>query len=349
MVNLFRQMPAEQGGLTAALLALLEHSDPSLLGGLLEQAGIAAKTPPDAPVEALYPARDGPPGSGAILLPGLRLTVAAQAPGERFDAEGLAGAPGIPLAVTVTGKASQGVRALSWEQLDRWLRAATEQYGPEGRTGFLVRQFREYLPQVGIELFAGFEAGLLTEAPEALTVLGQFFQTAERFFDRLVPALSAAYEGMARLRTARSDDLLAGYCYSDFGGPPCGPGGFLRVALRLPQRELQTSLWVVPGGGDSHARLFEALTDDGSLLTALQRLEASPLLWLWSAGDERRLPLDDLSPDDLQELDWPQYHAAIQVSLPFDALAGEALLGRSAAQAGDLLEALAPVLTKTFH
>lgn len=346
MINLFRGLPTEQGSLTAALLALLEHSDRELLNGLLRRADIPVQVQAGTDVEVQFPAPGGPPAAGTLVTPSSRVTILTQAPGEPGPpAE--PGPAGETLAVTLTGKGPAGAHTLSWEQLDRWLAESAERFDPESRTGFLIRQFRAFLPEVGIEYFAGFAADQLEGAPGALEALTRFYQTAGQLFDRLAPALAAspAAEGAAQVRQSRAEDLLGGYCYRDFTGAMFGPGNFLRVALHLPQQELQISFWFMPGG-EHHTRLREALTDD-ALLTGLMELEHPPILWLWSAAGERKLPLDELTPDHLEN--WAQYQAGLQCALPFDHLAGPGLVGTVLDAAEALLTALEPLLPDVLH
>lgn len=346
MVNLFRQLPAAQGSLTAALLALLEHSDRDLLNGLLRQAGLPAQVPGSAELGVEFPAPDGPPAAGRLEAPDLRLTVLTQAPGEALPSPGDAAA-GDVLAVTLTGRAPEGVHSLSWEQVDRWLAGAAERYDAESRTGFLIRQFRALLPEMGIEYFPGFETEQLAAAPGALRAFGQFLQTAGQFFERLAPALGAAREGLAQVRQSRAEDSLAGYIYRDYTAPAFTPAGFLRVALHLPQSELQTSLWLAPG--PAHTRLREVLSEDDRFLEGLRQLEQDPLLWLWSAQDERKLPLDEFRPEALAELTWAQYQAGVQRSVPLDSLAGPGSVDRTTELAEQLLAVLSPVLVAVLH
>jgi hypothetical protein len=350
MVNLFRRAPAEPGSLTAALLALLEHSDRDLLNGFLRRAGIGAQLERGADLTVQFPAPDGPPTAGLISAPHLSLTLVTQAPGERLDPSSAADSSGSLLAVTVAGRAPEGAAALSWEQVDRWLAGACEQYDPESRTGFLLRQFRAYLSESGIEYFTGFPPEQLDEVPGAFAALTRFYQTADQFFDRFAPALTTLREGVVQARQARPEDRLAGYCYRDYTGAPFGAGGFLRLAFNLPQRELQLSLWLIPGApADSHARLREALTRDPEFPERLRQLEHDPLLWLWSTAGERKLPLEELRPADIAELDWAQYQVGVQLSQPFANLAGEGLVQRVAESAGDLLTVLSPILTPQLH
>lgn len=350
MVNLFRRGPAEPGSLTAALLALLEHCDPSLLNGLLERAGIDSDVPVGAEVQVQFPAPGGPPAAGVITAPGLRVTVITQAPGERWDPQAAAGLGDTVLAVTLGARAPEGVHGLTWERVDRWLATAAEQYDPESRTGFLVRQFRAYLAELGIEYFAGFSPEQLEGAAGAFAGFNHFHQTADRFFQRFAAALAAGREGAAQVRQSRAEDLLTGYFYRDYGGAPFGPAGFLRLAFHVPEQELQLSFWVVPGvGTDVHERLREALTDNPGFVNLLQGLEEKPLLWLWSPGGDRKLPLADLRPAALADIEWGQYQVGIQRSAPFDRLAGEGLVERVGELMEELLGALAPVLNPQLH
>jgi hypothetical protein len=346
MVNLFRQAAAGQGGLTASLLALLEHSDRDLLNGLLRRASIPYQAETNTDMEVQFPAPDGPPGTGAIHSPHFRLTVAAPAPGEPFDVGTLAGEPGTALAITLAGQAPPGAHGLSWEQVDRWLAGEQERYNPESRTGFLIRQFRAVLPEWGVEYFAGFQADLLDQAPQALTTLTRFLQAGAQFFDRLGPALAAVREGATAIRQARPEEQLAGYFYRDFSDPQAGPGNFQRVAFHLPEGHLHLIYWLVPAGNEAHARLRDLLLRNEPFREALAELEQAPLLWLWSGSGELKIPLADLRPADLQEVDWPQHHVGLQVAVPFTDLPGEDLVGRVTARVQALFEALAPAFQR---
>lgn len=348
MVNLFRSVPAEQGSLTAALLALLEHADRELLRSLLHKANIVLPTGPEGDLQFQFPADQGPPPAGQIVSAAFTLTVIAQAPGEAIEP---IPSPAQILWITPSGKAPDGSPALSWEEVDRWLAGEAERYDPDTRTGFLIRQFRSFLPEMGIAYFPGFTRAYLEAAPDSLTVLSGIYAEGARFFERVSPALGALRPGLAEIRQARPEDLLAGYMYRDWGGGGLGPTTFLRIALHLPQAELQVSCWLMPGSpGDPHARLQTALVEEnGALVQALRTLERPPLLWLWSASGEKKWPLEELHPDELAGLDWSQYQAGIQRSLPFDALATAGLVARVSDLADGLLRALEPVLTTMLH
>ena len=348
MVNLFRPGPAQQGSLTAALLALLEHSDRALLNGLFDRAGIPFQAGPGADLRIRFPAPEGPPGAGLIAGPDFEVTVATQAPGEEaWDPAAVLDLPGVPLTITLAGKAPPGAHGLSWEQVDRWLAAAAEQYNPESRTGFLIGQFRAVLPELGIAYFAGFEAPLLQAAPAAQQTLSQFYQVAGRFFDGLAPALGALRAGAAEIRQARPEELLAGYNYRDYSDPALGATGFLRIALNLPETRLEAVCWLTPG--DAHGRLQGLLASSPALRGALAGLQQEPLLWLWSQDGEQKLPLDALDPDTINDLSWTQSHAGIQVCLPFDAFPAEDLTGHVVGRIDALTAALAPVISSVVH
>lgn len=342
MVNLFRPGPAQQGGLTAALLALLEHSDKALLNGLLERAGIPLQAGPDTPLTIRFPVPDGPPDAGLIAGPDFQVTLTAQVPGEPWDPEAVLDLPGVPLAISLAGTAPPGAHGLSWEQVDRWLAAAAETYDPNSRTGFLIEQFRAVLPELGIAYFAGFEAPLLAAAPGALATLGQFYQVAGLLFERLAPAVVGVRPGAAQVRQSRPEELLAGYCYRDYSDPALGTAGFLRVALNLPEARLEAACWLMPG--EAHRRLHKHLTGDAPFRAALAGLKEDPLLWLWSPGSEQKLPLDSFDPGSLEGLTWGDYQAGVLVSLPFADFPTEDLTGRVLAQVEALTAALQPVL-----
>ncbi len=384
MVNLFQQGPVGPGRLTAALLALLEHGERGLLRGFLERAGMKVKVGPEDRVRALFPAPGGPPEAGLLSLPDRQVTVISQAPGEPWDPtalEGLTPAPGVQagketgaeprtdggdaaeapaapapdgetLAITLAGRPPGAAHHLTWEQVDRWLAGQAGAYDPDSRTGFLIEQFRAFLADAGIEYFAGFEPKTVEQAPDGLAALTAFYGTADRFFERLEPALAAVRAGLAQERESRPEDLLGGYCYRDYTGGPLGPDSFLRIAFHLPQEELQVSCWTLPpeqGGSPGHARLREALAGEDYLLPRLQALGDHPLLWLWSPEEEHRTPLDELEPDAVERLPWSGRYAAVQRSLPFDQLTREGLVDRTAQMADELLEALLPVMTGVLH
>lgn len=345
MVNLFRQSASQPGGLTAALLALLEHSDRDLLNGLLRRAGIPFQAEAGADLRVQFPAPGGPPGAGTINAPHFRIALAAQAPEEPWDPAELEHLPGTPLAVTLAGQAPPGAHALSWEQVDRWLADAQTDFDPDSRTGFLIAQFRSVLPEWGIEYFAGFDPDLLQTAPEGLEALSRFYQTSSQFFDRLAPALTALRPGVAQLRQARPEELLTGYNYRDYSDPVGGPAAFQRIAFHLRERALHLIYWLTPGGpGDAHGRLRQTLLEH-----TLERLPEDTVLWLWSTEAEHKLPLADIQPEELEALDWGRFHAGMQVSLPFADLPGDDLTGRVVGRIQALLECLAPVLTTTLH
>ncbi|HYF79670.1 MAG TPA: hypothetical protein VD973_21390 [Symbiobacteriaceae bacterium] len=338
MVNLFRPGPAQQGSLTAALLALLEHSDKALLNGLLERAGIPLHARPDTPLTIRFPVPDGPPDAGLISGPDFQVTITAQVPGEPWDPAAALDLPGVPLAISLAGKAPPGAHGLSWEQVDRWLAAEADTYDPESRTGFLIEQFRAVLPELGIAYFAGFEAPLLAAAPEALATLSQFYQVAGQLFERLAPSVAGLRPGAAQVRQSRPEELLAGYCYRDYSDPALGAAGFLRVALNLPEARMEAACWLMPG--EAHGRLRERLTGEPAFRAALARLTEQPLLWLWSPNNEQKLPLDSFDPESVEGLAWGEYQAGILVTLPFADFPAEDLTGRVLA----LLEALTTTL-----
>ncbi|WP_374711450.1 hypothetical protein [Symbiobacterium terraclitae] len=347
LVNLFSAGGAA-GALTPALMAVLEHTDRDVLAGLLDLAGLDGAGAGDA--EFRYPAPGAPQGVGEIALAQGRLWLAAVAPGEEPSAAAgdLAGDGGRLLVISAgapAGGASPEVRWLSWERLDRWLARMAEQYDPESRTGFLLRQFRAYLPEAGIAYFTGFTPELLAAAPRALRDLGAFYRQAEEFFTQLEASLAA---GGRLLRAARPQDLLAGFCFRDYAGAGQGDGDFLRIALNLEPAELQIAFWLEPGGA-AHQRLRAALQEDGPLPAALRSLRPQPVLRLWSAADEQQIPVGEVDAARLGRLDWDAYTAAVQVGHPFADLSGEGLLERVAGWVQDLREALSPILTEVLH
>lgn len=341
MVNLFRPGPAQQGSLTAALLALLEHSDKALLNGLLERAGIPLQARPDTPLTVRFPVPEGPPDAGLISGPDFQVSITTQVPGEPWDPAAALDLPGVTLAISLAGKAPPGAHGLSWEQVDRWLAAEAQTYAPDSRTGFLIEQFRAVLPELGITYFPGFEAPLLAAAPVALSTLSQFFQVAGLLFDRLAPSVAGVRPGATQVRQSRPEELLAGYCYRDYSDPALGAAGFLRVALNLPESRLEAACWLMPG--EAHGRLREHLTSDPAFRAALARLKEQPLLWLWSPNNELRLALDSFDPDSLEGLTWSDYQAGVLVSLPFADFPPEDLTGRVLALVETLTATLQPV------
>lgn len=373
MVNLFLRGQGDNGSLTAALLALLEHSDRELFNGFLERAQLPYHAPPGADLDFRLP-EPGAGAGGAIAGPDFRLNLIAQAPGAQIPAS-VPGAGGETLVITLAGRPPEGARAMSWEQVDRWLAGAAERYDPESRTGFLVRQFRDFLRASGVEYFAGFSAEMLASAPDAQAELQRFYHEAGQFFDRLGPTLAglgapaaggetalagllgvAPAPGLAEVRRSRAEDQLAGYLYRDYTGALLGATGFLRVAIHLPQREMQLAIWLAPGpagGADPHARLRSALAEDPAFLAGLLGLagegDGDGLLWLWGQGGERKLPLDEVGADALSDLDWGQYQAGIQLGYALEGMAGEGLVQQVATRVEALLGALAPVTTSALH
>lgn len=278
---------------------------------------------------------------GEIRCPERRLRVVALEPGSEpptLPADGVAA-----LVVSMSGKAPPGARALSWEELDRWLAAQGDGYDPEGRTGFLIQQFRAFLPEAGITYFAGFDPADLDGVGGAFAQVSQFYQGAGALFERLSSGLSGR---LSEVRQARPEDLLAGYCYRDYTGGRLGAANFLRIAIHLGAGQLQIACWLA---GESSRRLREALLADGPLLAGLRGLEPGPLLWLWSAESERQIPLDELEPDQVAGLEWERYTVAVQVGHPLAELAGAGLVERIDGWVAALLSQLAPVLGGVLH
>ncbi len=238
-----------------------------------------------------------------------------------------------------------GAAVLSWEQVDRWLAAEAERYDPESRTGFLIRQFRSYLPEAGITYFTGFDAARLAGLPEAFADLTGFLQSAAELFDRLGPALPA---GVGEVRQARPEDLLAGYLYRDYAGGPLGAGNFLRIAFHLAQGELQLACWLGVGGA-AHGQLRAALMAGDERTAGLRAMEPAPLLWLWSAEGEQQIPLADLDRETAGEVTWDRYTVAVQVGYSFTELGGDGLVERIGRWLLSLREALGSVLTGVVH
>jgi len=347
VVNLFRRLSAEPGGLTVGLLALLEHADRSVLNALLREAGFSAQAETDPTVT--FPLPGAPPQAGAITLPGLRLVVITQNPGEPLDLENLPPAEGEVLAVTLTGQPVSGAHTLAWAAVDRLLLKLTDQFSPETRTGFLIRQFRGLLADLGLEHFAGFHPADLQQVPKALATLSRVDRTADRFFRHVEPALAALWEGVSPVQSSGADDLLAGYVYRDFAGDRFGPGGFLRIALHLEQQDLQISFWVTQEAGENHRRLWQALTDQGEWLDRLRELEHDPLLWLWSPQQEHQIPLAELTPASLRTLDWDRYQAGLQRHHPLALLTSEGAVQQVVSLAEQLVRRLDPILTPVLH
>lgn len=349
MVNLFRQPAGEPGGLTAALLALLEHADPTVLNGLLRLAGIPHQADAQTKVTAVFPAPDGPPGAGIIQLPDFELTVAAQNPGNPFDPAVLADGQHQLLAVTLTGQEIPDQYALSWEAVDRYLLQMAEQFESESRTGFLIRQFRSLLADMGLEHFAGFDTKDLASVTDVLKALTDFHTQARRFFRHLGTALAVQWEGVRSLRESGAAELLAGYLYWDYAGAVFGSGNFLRVALHLIHQEVQISFWVTPAVGEGHKRLYEALTTGGELLDELQALKERPLLWLWSPDKEQQIPLELLTPADLTESNWNSSQAGLQRHQPLSLLGNAEAVPRMVSLAAELVDTLKPALSPVLH
>lgn len=341
--NLFRRLDLTDGDLTAVLLALLEHADPALLAGLLDLGDLPG--PPLTEPSLLYPAPEGPAGWGEIRTAHRRVRLAALGPGARPPT--LADAEVEALVISPSGEAPPPAHGLSWEQVDRWLASLEERYDPEGRTGYLLRQFRAFLPAVGITYFAGFDLARLAALPAAHAQVNGFWPEAAAFFQQLGPELAARCGGVAEIRQARAEDLLAGYCYRDYAGPGLGEVQFLRVALQIAQGQLQVTCWIGPPGA-AQQRLRQGLLAPVGLGPLLE-LGGAPLLWLWSPEGERHLPLAGLAPTQVESVDWSAYQAGVQVNHPATFLAGEGVVGRVAAAAGDLLKALAPVLAGVVH
>jgi len=341
MVNLFRQAGADQGSLTAALIALLEHSDRDMLNGLFRRAGLPPQAPPGVDL-AFAVTDDG--SAGLVSGPHFQVRLVAEGPGAPEYLQVPADPAQETLYISVAGRAPAEGHALTWEQVDRWLAAAAEQHDPQSRTGFLVRQFQEFLRESGIPYFPGFAAAQLEQVPVALQTLAEFFRQAECFYDQ------AGAAGAVEIRRSRPDDLLAGYLYRDYTRPDLSAPSFLRVAFHLPQRELQVAAWIAPTNeAGPHARLRNALMHDTAFRSRLQRLPATPLLWLWSPEGEHRLPLAELDPESLTGLDWPRYQAALQSGIPFPQIAGEGLVQRTSALVDAITTALAPILSGPVH
>jgi len=325
-------------------MALLEHSDRAVLDGLLALADLGEGDTEKA--EFHFPAPGEPQGVGEIRLPGRRVLVAATAPGQEPPAPTREGTD--VLVVGGIASASPGspeVRPLSWERLDRWLAELSEQYDPESRTGFLLRQFRAFLPEAGITYFPGFGPELLDAAPRAHRDLAAFFRLAEELFSLLQTGVAA---GWPLLRTARAEDLLAGFCFRDYAGAGKDAANFVRIALNLEASELQIAVWLEPGGR-AHQRLRTALAEGGKLADALRSLAPEPVLWLWSAEDDRKIPAAEVDASLAETVDWDAYTVAVQVSRPFADLAGEGLPDRIAQWVEELLRIMAPVLTDVLH
>lgn len=325
-------------------MALLEHSDRAVLKGLLRLADLDA--PADAEAAFYFPAPDGSPRAGEIHLGDRRIWLAALAPGEEPPA--LPPGPAEPLIISPAvpaGGNGEPIHRLSWERLDRWLGELADGYDADTRTGFLLRQFREYLPEAGITYFRGFEADVLARAPRAFRDLTEFHRRVEELFAQIGSGFAAAWP---LLRTARPQDVLAGYWFRDYAGAGQGEGDFVRIALHLEAAELQIAVWLSPGGA-AHARLQAALAGGGALPEALRVLTPPPVLRLWSAADERQVPVGELDPSLAEAVDWGAYTVAVQIARPLADLAGEGLPERLAGWTGALLEALAPVLADVVH
>lgn len=315
-----------------------------MLQGLLALAGLDA--PADGDAVLFFPAQDGSDGAGEIHLGDRRIWLVAVAPGEEPPAlppgraEPLVISPGLP-----AGREGDAVHRLSWERLDRWLGELAERYDADTRTGFLLRQFRAYLPEAGITYFRGFDPDMLDRAPRAFRDLTAFHRRVEELFEQIGTGFAAAWP---LLRTARPQDLLAGYWFRDYAGAGQGADDFVRIALHLGAGELQIAVWLAPGGS-AHARLRTALAADGGLAGALCALAPSPVLRLWSAADEKHIPVGELDASLIETVDWEAYTVAVQIARPLTELAGGGLPERLAGWTQELLDALAPVLTDVLH
>lgn len=330
--------------LTPALMALLEHADRAVLNGLLRLAGLDVPAGGEAAFH--FPAPDGADGAGEIHLGDRRIWLAAVAPGEEppplpaGGAEPVIISPGAP-----AGRDGDPVHRLSWDRVDRWLGEVEAQYDANTRTGFLVRQFRAYLPEAGIRCFPGFDAEILARAPRAFRDLAEFHSRVEALFEQIGTGFAASWP---LLRTARPQDVLAGYWFRDYAGAGKGEDDFVRIALHLEAGELQIAVWLSPGGAP-HARLQAALAEEGGLGEALRALTPPPVLRLWSAADERQIRAEELDPALRGAVDWTSYTVAVQVARPLSDLAGEGLPERLAGWTQELLDVLAPVLADVVH
>lgn len=344
LVNLFALRTSPDQPLTAALLALLEHADRALLRGLLEQASMDGDL--GGEIRFRFPLPDGPAGVAELGSSQRRIWLAAVEPGGEPPAMEAAGVE--PLVISMAAPGNHGLPEahwLSWERLDRWLEQMADRYDGETRTGFLLRQFRAYLPEAGITYFTGFSAEHLTGAPDALRALIGFYRTADELFDRLGGGPGNRF---TQLRRSRPEDLLAGFCFRDYASLHLGSEDFLRIALHLESARLQVACWLGPGGA-AHHRLYQLLKEVPLPLTALAAIEPEPVLWLWSTDEERQLNLRAFEPGQLAGLEWGRYTAAILVNHPFTTLAGEGLVERIHGWILALIEGLRPVLSGVVH
>jgi hypothetical protein len=340
LINLFRQGVGAAEGLTAPLLALLEHVHPELRDQFLSEAGLPA--PVDQQFRVQYPAPAGPPEAG-LLGETLLLT---QTPGQPVPQP-----PGdTPSLIITLGRPPQSTHGLTWEQVERWIESGTSRFDAETRTGFLLRQFQSFLRVAGIEYFAGFPAEQVAGTPAAFRLLSEFHTTTDGFFDRLLVAVRDQFgpgptESAAELRQSRPEDLLAGYNYRDYSLAIAGPGSFLRVALNLAESELQLSCWLAVGT-EAHRRLRHALHNQ----TQIFGLPPGSVLRLWSQTDERHISLDDLPVvEPLPETEWNQFQAGLQFGRTLDFLAGDDLVGRVLPQIEHLTQALDALLSEAIH
>lgn len=344
LVNLFAQRTSPDQSLTAGLAALLEHADRALLSGLLELAGAADLA---GPVQVLFPVPDGPAGVAELRSSdGRRIWLAAVEPGGKPPQVNGTGVEHLVISMTAPAlSAGPGAHGLTWERVDRWLEQMADRYDEETRTGFLLRQFRAFLPEAGITYFSGFAEEQLAAAPGALRTLNDLYRTADDLFERLG---SGPENRFSEIRRSRPEDLLAGYCFRDYAGLDLASEDFLRVALHLETSHLQVAFWLGTGG-PSHRRLLQMLQEEPLPLTTLLEIEPVPLLWLWSPEEEQQVPLRAIEPGQLAGLDWNRYAAAIQVNRPFSALGGEGLVERIHGWIRELVEGLHPVLSGVLH
>lgn len=352
MVNLFLWQAGaaapSAGSLAGALVTLLAHADRHLLTSFLELCHLV--WPVAEPISFDYPAQ-ALPVAGEIRAPGQwRLLLLAQGPATPWDPNWVEGAlqaaanspePCRVLTITQTLRHPTAPQeaALTWEQVDRWLEQQEGAHPPETRTGFLLSQFREFLPAAGIAYFAGFDRDDLSRSAQVLATLQRLAEQADQFFAHLEPILRGAWPNLREVRGARPEDLLAGYLYRDYTLPDWGEGAFLRGALHLGQQSLEIAFWLSATAQTDgpHARMAAAASEVLPRLAAVDELT----IRLWRVGNEQQL-----SPAEAPAaaIDWSAYQIGFQVTRGFETLPHHGLPAWTAERASAILDALAPIL-----
>lgn len=349
MVNLFLWQAGASalppGALSGSLVTLLSHVDRRLLSSFLALCGLSWEA--TEPLAFHFPAAELPTAA-EVRAPGRwRLLILAQAPAAAWEPAWVEGARQsaangaeesrlLLIAPAIEHLPSKQEIARTWEQVDRWLEQEADNYPPDTRTGFLLEQFREFLPAVGLTYFTGFDPDDLAASATALTTLQRLVEQADQFFAHLEPVLGSLWPGLEAARSARPEDILSGYLYRDFTCSDWGEGAFLRGALHLGQRSLDVGFWLA-GPGGPHARLAGAAEAIFPRLAAVEGL----VVRLWRVGGEEQIPALEAA---AAAIDWSQYQVGFQVSLGFDTLQPAGLTAQTAEWARQIVEALAPVL-----